>query len=334
MNMPLSSFLGNMFTGAQLQGQTMKSAGLPAPGAGAIGTGAYSPGVLLPAVGRAGVARPAGMPDYEWWTWQKTGAASGLVAITSAAGNPSSYTQSANTVTADRGRGRPWVIAGWATSLTKCRGAALIGNMSYGGDPAFFCNGNLRDPMYGIADATPKPLQEGEIVTGYIDNMNTAEQGCMSFLVTYGSAGHKYPTSIEEVIKYSGLGGKIKEIWEPRGTTTASVTVMTGGVALGTACSDTKWIDSESQFYILGAKPFGVASVSGFFNFSNGLPEAFKVRNNLIPFGDGLSAIFDGPSYSFPYHAIGPFSCANYPLQSALGTAAAASIHTLVLAKC
>ena len=288
---------------------------------------------VLPAVGKTAIALPAGMPDFDWITWQKTGAASGFVAITSAAGNPASYSQTGNTVTLDRGRGRPWIVAGWATSLTKCRGGMLIGNMSYSANPAFYCAGNLRDPMYGIDATYPKPMQEGEILTGYIDNMNTAEQGCMSYVVCYGSPGHKYPTSIEEVIKVSNLGSKIKEIWEPRGTTTASVTVMTGGVSLATAMTDTGWIDSESEYYILGTKPHGVASVSGFFNISGGLPEYGKMRNQLIPFGDGLSAVFDGPSYSFPYHAIGPFSAANMPVQSALGTAAAASLHSLVIAK-
>jgi hypothetical protein len=274
------------------------------------------------------------MPDFEWLVSQKTGAASGLTAITTAAGNPTSYSQTGNTFTLDRGRGRPWILGGWFTSLTKARGAGLMGNMSYGGDMAAYCNGNLRDPMWCICDGTPRPLQEGEILTSYADNMNTNEQGCSAWVVTYGGPGHKYPQSIEDVIKVGNLGGKIKEIWEPIGTTTASVTVMTGGVSLATAMTATKWIDSDSQYYILAAKPFGVASVSGFYNFSNGFPDYLKIRNNLIPFGDGLGATFEGPSYSYPYYPIGPFSAANMPVQSAIGTAAAASIHSLVIAKC
>jgi len=177
---------------------------------------------------------------------------------------------------------------------------------------------------------------EGEVLTGARDNANTNEQGCFAALLNYGSAGHPYPTSIEDVLKYSGLSGKVRELWTPIMTNTPSVTVTTGGAAITTGATGTRWLDSDSTYYIVGEQSHGLAgSASGFLVFTGGLPDYLKVRNNVIPFGGRAVAGYgNGPKQSFPYHAIGPFTSANVPVMHGLGTVAAATLHKLFIAKC
>jgi len=279
--------------------------------------------------------RPAGMPDYEWLVGSGHGACDGLTACESIAGNPSSYSQTGNTFTLAKGRGTPWVMGGWFTSLTAPKNGAVVGAQSYGGDNNCTYLGNLTNPNLAFKGFQPVPFQEGEILTQYGDTTAADEAHCQATLVVYGQApGHPYPESVEEVIKYSGLSGKVKEIWNPIGTTTGSVTVMTGGVALGTAMSTgTKWVDADSAYYILGARSINVGTVGGFLNISGGMPGYMMARNNLIPVGDAESALKEGCPTTFPYHAIGPFTSSDWPLQSMISFVASAHLHTLCIAK-
>jgi len=294
-----------------------------------------------PAVGAGNsVARPAGMPDFDWAYWQETAAANGMTGTTWAASNPSTITGTGDTITLDRGRGRPWVRGGCYTSLTVANGAQLTGNLSYGGDANCHFQPFVDDPVYSMLNfmgGQAVPFQEGEILTGTRDNANTNEQGCFAALLNYGQTpGHPYPSSIEEVLKYSGISGKVRELWSPIVTNTPSVTLTTGGAAITTGATGTRWLDSDSTYYIVGEQSHGLAgSSSGFLVFTGGLPDFLKVRNNCIPYGGRAVAGYgNGPKQSYPYHAIGPFTSANVPVMHGLGTVAAATLHKLFIAKC
>ena len=332
--MPLSDFLGNMFTGAQLQGQTMKSAGLPA-------ARAVSPGVVvgaapvMPAVGSANaVARPGNMPDYDFLFFAESAAADGLAAVNTIDGNPNTYTKMTHGFVLDKGRGTPFINTGLFTSLTVASGCAASLSMSYGGDMCFSGSPYLTDPGWAARIANGGvsiQAQPGENLMAFNDNGSTNEQGVGCFGITYGRAGHRWPQDVAELLQVSGL--KVREFWHPRMPVTPSVTVMTGGASL-TTTTDTKWIDGVSSYYILGATSHSILTGGGFVNVSGGLPDYMKVRNNIIPFGDNdHAAQHEGCKFCTAYWPIGPFSMSNPPIVSALGTVANAQVIELLIAK-
>jgi len=319
--------------------RTLAQRGGTAYGGGAAFQGGWTaPPAPARGAGNA-MQRPAGMPDFDWAFWQETAAANGMTGTTRAAGNPDTVTGAGDTITLPRGRGRPYVRTGAYTSLTVANGAQLTGSLSYGQD----CNCHIQpftnDPVSALLKfmgGNAVPFQEGEVLTGARDNANTGEQGCFAALLNYGDIGHPYPTSIEEVLRYSGISGKVKDIWTPIMTNTPSVTVTTGGAAITTGATGTRWLNSDSQYYIVGEQSHGLAgSSSGFLVFTGGMPEYLMARNNVIPYGGRAVAGFGlGPSQSFPYHAIGPFSSADVPIMHGLGTVAAATLHKLFIAQC
>jgi len=296
---------------------------------------------ILPATGRSqSVGRPSGMPDYDWLAGGDSSAKATMVAFAAIAGTPPSYTTTTNGFIMDRGRGRPYLRTGCFTSLTRPNGAQLVGSQSFAADPAGHIPGFVTNPLDSLLYANggmPVAFQEGETILQYADTNALTEQCQSGMLFCYGSVGHKYPETVEDLIRISGLGNKVKEIWYPRVGLTASLTVMTPTVTLNAAATtDDRWIDSDSEYYILGAVTQSVAAASGLLNFSQGLPDFLKVRNNCIPYGNSFYAA-SGASKGImvcPYWPIGPFSAANPVQVGATGTAAAAQIVKLAIAKC
>ena len=295
---------------------------------------------VAPATGASsGVARPGNCPDYDMFAFGATGALAVQTLITVIAGVPPSYTYATTYVTFERGRGRPWVGPGCVTSLTKPGPGQLTGNISYGADPAASYPAFVNDPLDALTHATAGtwlPMSEGEVVGPMMDNNNTNEQVQGMGMVCYGKPGHRWPEDVEELLKVSGLSGKIREIWMPRIGLTASLTVQTPTVVMNAAgCTDDRWIDGESSYYVLGAMTQSVAAASGVLNFSQGLPDYLKVRNNCIPYGNSFyAASGSGKGKVVPaYWPIGPFTAAN-PIQiGATGTAAAAQVVRVVIGK-
>lgn len=305
-------------------------------GAGQFSGNKLSSSPILPATGAPqSVGRPSGMPDYDFLFFAESAAADGLQAVNTIDGHPNTYTKMTHGFVLDKSRGDPWINCGLFTSLTVASGCAGAGSMSYGGDMSFHGSPFLTDPAWAARQSNggmPVRYQQGENFLAYNDNGATNEQGVGCFLVTYGKPGHRWPQDLDELLRVSGL--KYREIWEPRfPVATASVTVMTGGTALSTT-TDTKWIDANSQYYILGATMHSILTGGGFLNVSNGLPEYLKVRNNIIPFGDNdHAAQHEGAKFCPAYWPIGPFTAANWPIIAALATVANAQVASLYIAK-
>lgn len=323
--------------GVQRPGGSVFGNSTTSTGGAIVATGPVRAGPSVNAIGRGNsVARPANMPDYDWLFGAKSAAANGMTATTTIVGNPNTYTYATNGWTLDKSRGQPWYMGGLFTSLTKPSGGQVVGAWSYGGDANCAIAGFISDPMWSMSQCNggqPVAFAEGEVLTNYVDNNNTNEQGCDGTLWCYGKPGHKYPQSIEELLRVSGL--KYRELWEPIVTVTPSVTVLSGGNAISTGATGTKWLDGSSQYYILGVQPQSVLTGSGFINIAGGLPDYMKVRNNIIPFGDSKNAAVCEPAKpSFPYWPIGPFTSANMPILSALGTVANAQLVKMFIAKC
>lgn len=332
---------GGIFTGLRQGGAGVKyAAGGTAPYSGVARTAAVGGGIK-PAIGKGqSVVRPGGCPDYDMVCTGATGALAVQTAVAVLVGNPNSYTYAGTAVTTDRGRGRPHVGIGACTSLTKPGPGQIVGSMSYGGDPAasfpaFVCD--PLDALVGSNGGLNLPMQEGETLTFYMDNNNTNEQVQGFYVISYGSPGHRWPEDVEQLIKISGLGNKIKEVWAPRIGLTASLTTPVNTVVMNAAgTTDDRWIDGESEYYVLGAMTQSVAAASGVLNFSQGLPDYLKVRNNDIPYGNTFyAASGSGKGRIVPaYWPIGPFTSANPVQVGATGTAAAALVVRVILGKC
>lgn len=296
---------------------------------------------IKPATGAsAGEARPAGCPDYEMVCTGMSAQQAAQTAQTVLTGNPNSYTYATTYVTSDRGRGRPFVGIGCTTSLTRPNAGQLIGSMSYGGDPAASFPSFVTDPLEALMHSNGRlrvPMQEGETFQLTMDNNNVSEQNQAFYVINYGSPGHPWPADIEELIHLSGLGQKIREIWMPRIGLTASLTTDVATVTMNAAgTTDDRWIDGESEYYVLGAMTQSVAAASGVLGFQQGLPSWQRMRNNRIPYGNSFYAASGaGKGVIVPaYWPIGPFTSAN-PIQiGATGTAAAAQVVRIVIGKC
>jgi hypothetical protein len=280
------------------------------------------------------------MPDYEMVNFGATGAQAVQTLTTVLAGTPPSYTYATTFVTLESKRGVPYCGIGAVTSLTKPGPGQLVGNISYGADPACSYPAYVTDPLDALIysnGGAQVPLSAGEVVGPMMDNNNTNEQVQGMFVITYGGPGHRWPETIEELLKVSGLGDQVKEIWTTRVGLTASLTVGTPTVTLNAAgTTDDRWIDGESDYYILGAMTQSVAAASGSLYFSQNLPDFLKVRNNCIPYGNSFyAASGSGKGKCVPaYWPIGPFN-ASAPVQiGATGTAAAAQVVKLFIAKC
>jgi len=267
-----------------------------------------------------------------------TGTYAVQTAITVLVGTPPSYTQATTTATLESKRGVPYAGIGCCTHLTRPGPGQLVGNISYGADPACTFPAFVTDPLDALVNSNggiQVPLSAGEVVTPMMDSNGIAGQTQGMFMIIYGGPGHSWPKNIEELLHISGL--QPSEIWTTRVGLTASLTVGTPTVTLNAAgTTDDRWIDGESDYYVLGAMTQSVAAAAGMLCFSQNLPDWMKVRNNLIPYGDSFYAASGaGKGKVVPaYWPIGPFNAAAPVQLGATGTAAAAQVVKLIIAKC
>lgn len=273
-----------------------------------------------------------GQCDYTWYYWGESAAKNGYAGVTSKAGWPDNYTYTADTVTFDKLRGRPWTRGALVTGVTKMQAARWKGSLSRGKN-YHYAPGRTDQLLSSLFQAFELPWQEGETLTGEASNLNTNEVSLMCLLVAYGGFTHPYPRTIDEVVAYSGLGGMIKAIHTPQisVTSASAIAAGSGAAALDAADQEEDWLSADSVYVLLGFIPDLVEN-KGMLQVNKNLPRWFKDRNVGIPFGSGANAVsFQNDGLGLPYEAIGPFSGLGVPSLGLFSTAAAATTGSLII---
>lgn len=243
------------------------------------------------------------------------------------------YTQAGDTVTLRKNEGKAYPVAGVALSETKCGGGRFKGDQTYAQEYTY-----VRGAM---GDLGPRsltdlrffgPFQEGEVLTGEVDNANVAEERIMALLFTYGRMGHAYPRTLEEVMRYSGINPT--RVFARQFSITIANVITSGdpGTAFMTASQEDLWLSADSQYYVLGAIPHLVASEM-LLQFYGQVPKHHKDHHNaVLPLGTGADEVrFCASEVCLPYEAIGPFDGDSLPTIGGFGIDATAVTFGLIL---
>jgi len=266
---------------------------------------------------------------HEWYTWGEDAAANGFTGTTSKAGYPDVYTYTGDTITL-RGKayGQPFFIGGFTQGVTKSGGGRFKGNLSYGTNYTYVPSmGDCSNVMQDAMNFPAKAFQNEEILTGEVDNANTAEDRILAALFSYGSP-HRYPTSLQEI---TAMVGGYKAVHTPQFSIT-SAAVLTGGsgaVAFDSASQEDLWIKKDANYALIGIIPHLVDN-NGLLQVSTNVAMG-DLCANYIPISMGAPTVtFRGTSPQLPYEPI-YFNMSSQPKMGLFSTAAAATTFSAII---